>query len=157
MKRKQVFWRALELYAWRRGRALTPALSPAIVLVMTAPLLLSLPTYFRTPTLAGFVTRDTVLGLAARGDYALAQRLYNLNLGATGSVAVLGAASEIEAAVYPERILETALTANLQLLERYPGHRDILVQTAKIYEQLGQHEQAAALWAEARYLDPNSQ
>lgn len=155
MKQKQGFWRALESYAWRRGRALTPALSPAIVLVMAAPLLLSLPTYFRTPTLAGFVTRDTVLGLAARGDYALAQRLYNL--GTTGNEAVLGAASEIEAQIYPERVLETALTANLQLLEWYPGHRDILVQTAKIYEQLGRHEHAAALWAEARYLDPNSQ
>ncbi len=155
MKRKQGFWRALESYTWRRGRALTPTLFPTIVSIMAGALLLSLFTYFRTPTLTGLVNRRVVLGLAARGDYALAQRLYNL--GTTGNAVVLGAASEVEAQIYPERVLETALAANLRLLERYPGHRDILVQTARIYEQLGQREHAAALWAEARYLDPNSQ
>lgn len=151
---KPNFWGGLEQYAYSRARwACVPW-----VLVGTAMALLVIVSslasgYVNSPTLGG--DREEIIREAARrGDYELAQSLYEQRT-VNNEQRVLGADSELEELVYPEKRLEREIAEWEEKLERYPGHRDILLMLAQLYEQGGKSEKAREYWDEARILDPN--
>jgi hypothetical protein len=45
----------------------------------------------------------------------------------------------------------------LKLAVKYPGHRDILLQLARINQQLGDEKMAREYFEQARILDPNNE
>ena len=93
-----------------------------------------------------------------KGDYGLAQKL--LTQEQTNKLTineVLGAGTELEELVYPERRIEHEIERQEELLAKYPGSRDILVALARLYREIGQEEQAQGYWEQARVLDPNNE
>ena len=94
--------------------------------------------------------REVSLKAAEKGDYPLAERLYM-----TEGRQVLGASSELEDKIYPERVVERRIRALETKLEEYPGNREILVVLARLYEEIGNSEEGREYLEQARVLDPN--
>jgi hypothetical protein len=75
---------------------------------------------------------------------------------------VLGAASELDEIIFPERRVEAEIQAYTTLAERYPDSRDILYHLARLYQTVGAYGDATArvqadrYWEQARRLDPNN-
>ncbi len=86
----------------------------------------------------------------AYGDYLLAAQLYT-----SSDEHVLGASSELEELVYPERIVKRRTYELEQKLEVYPGNREIYLLLAQLYDQMGNQEMAREYNEQARILDPN--
>lgn len=111
-------------------------------------------------SVAGARSAREVMERAARvGDYETARELFNVHqsqMYTNVHQSVLGAETEIENLVYPERAVENKILETEELLTQYPGHRDILVELARLYEKIGGAEQARTNWEQARILDPNN-
>lgn len=70
---------------------------------------------------------------------------------------ILGADTELEELVYPEKVLERHIAHYENMNEAYPHDREILVHLSRLYTQLGQKEKAQEYWEQARILDPNNE
>lgn len=88
---------------------------------------------------------------AERGDYELARWLYE-----AGGDKVLGAGSELEDKVYPERVIERRIAELEEKLEEYPGNREIYLLLTDLYGQVGNQELESEYREKARVLDPNN-
>jgi len=148
------FWAGLERYFYRRVEQLPVRWewvgTGVVVGVIGASIVLG---YYTSPTL-GSDRQKIIRAAAARGDYELARKLYEED---KQTAQVLGAQSDLEELVYPERRLEREIVEWREKLSKYPGNRDILLYLTKLYIQAGDREKAREYWEEARVLDPNGE
>lgn len=100
--------------------------------------------------------REAVERAAEVGDYRLARELVRKQQVVNSDKDVLGADSELDELVYPERKVQRVITSYEELNRRYPGHRDILLTLSKLYAELGNGKQAESYRGAARALDPNN-
>jgi tetratricopeptide (TPR) repeat protein len=100
--------------------------------------------------------RDVVVVAGRVGDYATARKVWGSRLDSIED-RVLGAEVEIEELIYPERVIEREIERYLVLLERYPGHRDVYLVLARLYQEIGEVEKGEYYWEQARILDPNNE
>ena len=98
--------------------------------------------------------RDGVEIAVSRGDYETAKKLYERR---TENIEyrILGAGSELEDKVYPERPVERKIAELQEKLDIYPGNREIYLELASLYGQLGNKEIEDEYLEKARVLDPN--
>lgn len=156
LRKKLGFLASLEHYSYKRiAQAHIPWIPVAIAgiaIVIGASIAAG---YFQTSPLFG--TRQDVMKWAAgNGDYQTAQKIY-LGLSETYmNTQVLGAGTDLEEIVYPEKRIERELHNSLELLQIYPGDRDLLLHVAELYTETGDAEQAQIYWNQARLLDPNN-
>ena len=149
MKNKNSFWRSLEVYTWkvvRRSPLPWQWIGVGIVLSMMGMSLINV----KNSVVGARDLREVSLKAAEKGDYPLAERLYM-----TEGRQVLGASSELEDKIYPERVVERRIRALETKLEEYPGNREILVVLARLYEEIGNSEEGREYLEQARVLDPN--
>lgn len=154
MQQSLGFWSSLEDYTWKTIGRLSPALPyigvAGVGLVMIGSIVLG-----RASLASAQSLREAAVRAARVGDYAAARRLWNSHVQTLTEQSVLGVENESEELIYPERKVEQAINNYLGLLERYPGHRDLYLGLATLYQELGESEQAKAYWESARQLDPN--
>ena len=147
------FWQSLEVYTWKAcGRFPLPY--PWIGVAIVALVLVGSLLGAKNSVVGVRSTLEVVEKAVEVGDYETARKMYQ----ASGSThQVLGAESELENLVYPERVVERRITEVESLLEQYPSHRDILLELSRLYGQLGDQEKAQDYWEQARILDPNNE
>lgn len=92
---------------------------------------------------------------AGQGDYEMARKLLDRCQMSDFRFQVLGASTEIEDLVYPERKVERMIAELTDGLSKYPENKDIYKQIAQLYYQLGNDELAREFSEKARVLDPN--
>jgi tetratricopeptide (TPR) repeat protein len=103
-------------------------------------------------TLASARSRAQAIEMASRrGDYALAEQLYLVD-----DDLVLGASTQLELLVYPEKVIEERVSQLEEKLLEYPGSREIYFLLSDLYEQLGNQEMSLQYQEQARILDPNN-
>lgn len=101
-------------------------------------------------------TREAIELAVSRGDYETAQELFNHKSQMTNSQMVLGVDSELEDKVYPERKVERKIAELEEKLKEYPSNREIFLQLAELYGQIGNQEKSDEYREKARILDPNN-
>lgn len=100
-------------------------------------------------------TRSVIERAAKQGDYQTAQALFEKTLDERRQSSVLGAVSELEDRVYPERVIARRI-AELEIkLEEYPANKEIYLMLTSLYGQLGNTEKSDEYREKARILDPN--
>lgn len=155
MKRELSFWHDLESYTWK----ISARLSPALPWLGTGIVLFAI-------TISMFGLKESMVGAhglvdgamraAKVGDYVLARRLYEKQYTQEDSEQVRGVRSEAEELIFPERQVEREIARYEDLLNQYPGHRDIYLALAQLYSQIKRTQQAELYYNLARELDPNN-
>lgn len=154
MKQRASFWRSIERYGWRAIERIAPLLPALVITTIVLTMIVSFTS--QKTSVASLHSLTEVVEKAARiGDYALAQKLDREVKGLTTNE-VLGVNSELEDLIYPERLVLREIERYKQLLALYPGHRDIYLTLAELYEQVSEYEAANEYWELARTLDPNN-
>lgn len=149
MKTDSGFLAGIEDYTWKLAKR-SPLPYPYLVVGM-AMVVLALSAFGKNINSA--ISMDTAIKMSTSyGDYSLAEKL----LKESPNSLVLGANSEIDDLVYPERVVERKIEELENSLEKYPGNREIYLQLAGLNEQIGKSEQAQQYSEMARVLDPNS-
>ena len=156
MKKQVGFWSSFENYTWKVGKRVSPALpyfAAGLMFLMIGSSIVS-----SKASLAGVHDlREASIRAARVGDYAKAQALWNDQSTITNNQTVLGNKSEEEDLVFPHSVIEREIAKNEEMLEKYPGHRDIYLVLSKLYSQIGESEQATTYLELARELDPNNE
>lgn len=99
--------------------------------------------------------REVISLAAERGDYETARGLLNHYTIRPLNQSVLGAESELEDKVYPERVVARRIMELEEKLETYPENKEIYLILASWYDQLGNTEKSGEYREKARILDPN--
>lgn len=147
MKKVVGFWGSFENYVWKVVMRASPTLPYFAAGLML--LVIGASTVSGKSSLAGARDlREASVKAARVGDYAKAQALWN-------NQAVLGNEGE-EELVFPQRVVEREIAKYEEMLKRYPGHRDIYLAIAKLYDQIGESQLAKKYVELARELDPNN-
>lgn len=152
------FWPSLEYYVYKR---IADSHVPwAVVALAGVAIMIGASTaagYFSKSPLFGSRS-DVIKWAAAGGDYATAQILYeNGQEQMTEGQKILGAGSELEEVVYPEKKVENQIERDILLNEKYPGNRDLLLHLSDLYAAIGNSESAEITREQARKLDPNNE
>lgn len=186
MNKPASFWESLEQYTWKLvGRNPLPWSYVGVGVVLVS--LLASMVNARYSTVGARSERELVIRVAKVGDYETARELFNVHqsqMYTNVHQSVLGAETEIESLVYPERVVENKIIETEELLTQYPGHRDIMVELARLYGELEKTESsehslrigselgnkqdgrekprpygdiAREYWEQARILDPNNE
>lgn len=154
MKRDLNFWLGLEIYI-RAVAKRNPVPYPWIGVGAIFLAILTSTVSSR----ASFVSVGSVAEAASRaaslGDYAAAQELFGKLNSETANDSVLGAQSELEDKIYPERVLEKKIAELEDKITKYPGNREMFIELSNLYKQLGNQEMANEYREKARVLDPN--
>lgn len=175
MKKSGGFWSSLEIYTWkvversplpllRESEFAQTAYSAVLRLgrfggqawvwvgVAIVSLVLLTSALNAQNSVVGATTLKNVIEAATkRGDYALANRLYQAKGGH-----VLGAEAELENMIYPEQVVERKIIELETKLADYPGNREIYLALSKLYSQLDNRVKADEYREKARILDPNN-
>ena len=154
MKRELGFIQSLERYGWRIITKISPALPYVGVTILGAMMIASGWRGYASVASAQSLSEASLRAVAV-GDYETARRLYEGCQQTECQTRVLGAESEIEERLYPERSVERAIQKYEKLLEQYPGHRDLYLTLFELNESIGRSEEAGRYREEARKLDPN--
>jgi tetratricopeptide (TPR) repeat protein len=155
MKEKIGFWRSLEKYGGRVAGK-NPLPWPYLGLGLVA-LVLVLSRVGGKDSTAGAKNNWEIIEKAANvGDYQTAQALFEKYQIFEEKSQVLGAETELEARVYPERQVEKRIQELKEKLQDYPEYPDILLEIARLYRAIGNEEAAQEYWEQARILDPNN-
>lgn len=154
---KPRFWRELERYVYLRVQRIPIDWRwVGVGLVVTAGTTSILSGYFNSPTL--YASREAIIQEAAsKGDYTLADKLYQENNELRIVNNVLGVNAELEDLVYPERKLQREIEEGEERLAKYPSHRDILLTLTLLFRHAGEVERAQEYYEQAQILDPNSE
>lgn len=152
MRENDDFVASLIKYGWKKLTKLP--ISPWYLGVGIVIMVMAVSALNMKYSIAFVQSRRQAIEKAARaGDYPAARRLLEKD----SKSSVLGADSELEELVYPERKVEREIARYEELNGKYPGSRDILVALSKLYKQLGNEEKAKERWEEAKKLDPNNE
>lgn len=98
------------------------------------------------------VSEEEIIELYTAGHKDYAKELYEER-----SVLGYTQGGSIEAVLYPERVIEVKIKRYLELVEQYPGARDLYLQLAILYKEKGSELTAKKYLEEARMLDPNGE
>jgi len=91
------------------------------------------------------------------GDYGLAENEYWLTKSGARDQRVLGTEfGDIEKNVFPREWLELEIGELEDDIEKFPGHRDLLLRLAVKYGQVDNWDKATETWERAEKLDPNN-
>lgn len=155
--RQKRFLTSLSGYMWTRFNDLPVNWWYVGTVVVVLTMLMSLVN--RNNSMVGVTsTREAIERAAKAGDYELAQDLYEqCQVTQCHDSRVLGAESELEDLVYPERRIEREIVRYEELNTKYPGSRAILITLYELYKQVGEEEKAKIFWEQARILDPNNE
>ena len=148
-------WGSLEKYAY--GRLQNAPIDWKSVGIGAIGLSLVLSVYggyYNSPTL-GADRVEIVKKAAELGDYQLAQGMFEQIQDSASTRQVLGANTDLEELVYPERRVEREKREWEAQNEKYPGHRDILLNLALLSGLTGETEKESEYYEQARVLDPN--
>jgi tetratricopeptide (TPR) repeat protein len=152
MKKSAGFLQSLEQYLY--GTARRNPLSytwigiGAIGLVMLLSLL-----NVKNSTTSAQAIREVVEKASKRGDYATAAKYFEQT---SLNENVLGADSELEDRVYPDRMVEREITRLEEQLAQTPNHFEIYLELARLNTLIGNTEQSSEYREKARILDPNN-
>lgn len=153
VKKKHNFWQSLEAYGWQVARR-TPLprywqwVGVGLLGAIFATSWANLP-----DSLARVESQEEAVRRAAtKGDYELAQKLYQVS---GSEYQVLGAESELEELVYPESKLAREIGKWESKLAEYPGNREVMRGLVNLYDLAGEKEKASQLRERIRILDPN--
>ncbi len=155
MKNELNFWPSLEIYLRKIvGRNPIPYTYIGILIIL---LVLVTSVFNVKNSVVDLDSLSQVLTRSAKsGDYTLAEELFQkLEVGQSGNN-ILGSESELEDTVYPEKKVERRITLLENKLAEYPGNREIYLELANLYGQLGDEEQSHKYREKARILDPNN-
>lgn len=154
---KNSFIDSLNNYTWKRLKTLP--IKWGWVGVGIAASIIVISWSYSGQTMVGVRSEREAIEKAARlGDYKLAQELYEkCHVSQCHDGKVLGADSELEELVYPERKVEKEITKYEELNVKYPENRDILLMLSQLYNEIGNVEKSTEYREEARVLDPNSE
>jgi len=92
---------------------------------------------------------------ASAGDYKLADTLYRQYRVSGIEYRVLGAESELEDRVYPEKVVERRIAGLEGKLTEYPDNKELYLELSRLYGEIENEERAQEYWERARVLDPN--
>lgn len=155
MKQKVGFWVSIERYGWRVIERAHPLLPTIVVSILLLVMVISFASHKRS--VVGLRSLREVIEKATRvGDYPTAQEAWNKQLLVSSNEQIKGVSSELEDLVFPERAVEREIEKYEQLLEMYPGHRDIYLALAELNERIKNEEKAREYWELAKVLDPNN-
>ncbi len=149
MKKHIGFWGSFENYTWKVVKRASPALPYFVAGLMLLVIGSSIASSKASLAGAGDL-REASIRAARVGDYSKAQAMWSDQL-ETEPV------GELEDIVFPHRVIEREIAKYEEMLERYPGHRDIYLVLAKLYNQIGESKQATTYLELARELDPNNE
>jgi tetratricopeptide (TPR) repeat protein len=158
MKRQLDFWTSLEQYGWKVAkRSPLPWYYVGLGLVGMSLLFSALNV---KNSMVGEKNLQQVIEKAAeKGDYSKAQELWesyeHSPKNIQGSELVLGTTSEIEDKIYPEKVVERRLIELTDKLNEYPENKEVYLELARLYEEIGKEESAQEYFELARVLDPN--
>lgn len=147
------FGASLEKYTFKRLSAIPIKWQWIGIGLTTMVIGASIAAGYYSPSPLSSNEEEIIRMASGKGDYALAQKIYE---SPRLKEKVLGARSELEDLVYPERQLDRELIEKETLNEKYPNNRDILLNLSQIYEMLGDKERAEFVRESARILDPNN-
>lgn len=156
MKKKVNFLQSSEKYLWKTINRAGASLPFLITLLLIGVITSSLLT--KNVSLAGAESvRDAVERALGVGDYERARELWEEQNKRGKNKQVLGVESELEQKLYPEIQVEARIEELKELLRAFEGHRDILLEIARLYRELGRTELSNEYWEQARILDPNNE
>ena len=139
----------MEKYSWKVvGRSPLPRYWQHLVIGVVLLVILASLKYAKYSVVGARNIDETIWVAAKNGDYATAQRLYE-------SCTAPQCHTVTEDMVYPERKVERRIAELEGKLEEYPSDREIFLNLAGLYDQLGNQEVANEYREKARILDPN--
>lgn len=152
MKRSDGFLQSLEQYIYKTaGRSPLPW--PWIgVGVVGMAILLSLLNV-KNSVASAQNTREVVEKASERGDYTTAKRFFEP---VSGNENVLGAESELEDKVYPEKVVGRKIADLEDDLVKHPNHFEILLELSRLNTLIGNADKSSEYREKARILDPNN-
>ncbi|MFH1244536.1 MAG: tetratricopeptide repeat protein [bacterium] len=154
MKHDQSFWRSLEKYGWRVVRR-SPLPWQWIGVGLVVSVMGTSMINGKNSVVGARDLREVSGKAAERGDYQTAQKLYARCQVTQCHEQVLGAETELEDKIYPEKVVERRVRELETKLEDYPGNKEIFVTLAELYREIGDIERAQEYLEQARVLDPN--
>jgi tetratricopeptide (TPR) repeat protein len=154
MKKEMNFWRSLEEYSWKVVKR-NPLPWQWVGIGLIVIVLLTSAVSAKNSMVGARNIREAIEIAVSLGDYETAQALFDKMLDSRSKMLVLGAESELEDKVYPERVVERRVIELEDKLEIYPGNREIYLSLATLYQTLGNQEIADEYREKARILDPN--
>lgn len=149
MKKDVGFWGSFENYTWKLIERASPSLPYFVVGLMFLTIGSSIVSS-KASLVGARDLREASIRAARAGDYASAQAMWSDQL-ETEPV------GEVEDIVFPYLVIEREIAKYEEMLERYPGHRDIYLVLSKLHNQIGESEQATTYLELARELDPNNE
>ena len=136
------------------GKAQSPTMAVRGAGVVVVVLLSSFLNVKNSVVGAENITR--VIGKSASaGDYKLADTLYRQYRVSGIEYRVLGAESELEDRVYPEKVVERRIAGLEGKLTEYPDNKELYLELSRLYGEIENEERAQEYWERARVLDPN--
>jgi tetratricopeptide (TPR) repeat protein len=151
MNKTESFWLSLEKYGWRVvRRSPLPRYWRHVVIGVVLVAMATSFKYMKYSVASAENTKQVVEKAARSGDYETAQRLYERIQTPDDRL------QQLESLVYPERVVEQKIDELERKLEEYPSNRELYLDLAKLYDQLGKQESADQYREKARILDPNN-
>lgn len=155
MKNKLNFWFSLEIYL-RKVVGRNPIPYTYIGILIVSFVLIASIFNVKNSVVDLDSVSQVIIKSAESGDYILAEQLFNkLEVEQSGSN-ILGFQSDLEDKVYPEKIVERRIFQLESKLVEYPGNRQIYLELASLYIQIGNEGQSHEYREKARILDPNN-
>jgi hypothetical protein len=150
MKQPSSFFTSLEHYTHKvLSRSPIPYSYVGIAFI---GLLLVVSLFQKRDSLAHVESTEQAIRVAAQsGDYLLAEELYTRH-----DSTVLGANTELERLIYPERVIEERITKVEENSLIYPENRQMYLLLSELYLQSGNQELASDYAERARILAPNN-
>jgi len=155
MKKTLNFWQSLGKYAWKVAKR-SPLPWPYVGLGVVAVVLLASLLNVKNSVAGAENIRQVIEGAASLGDYTTARNLWNNQSSITNNQ-ILGAESEIEDKVYPERLVERRITELEEKLTEYPENKELYLELSRLHREIGSEEKAQEYFELARILDPNGE
>jgi tetratricopeptide (TPR) repeat protein len=152
MKKIDGFWQSLEQYFYKTARRSPLPWSWVGIGVVSIAMLLSLLNV-KNSVASAENTREIIEKASGRGDYETARKYFEQQV---ASEDVLGANSELENKVYPDRAVEQRILELEEQLRKTPNHFEMFLELSRLNKLIGQEEPANEYREKARVLDPNN-
>ncbi|MBP9670092.1 hypothetical protein KBD75_01680 [Candidatus Woesebacteria bacterium] len=153
MKKSDKFLQSLEQYIYKTaGRSPLPYTWIGVGVVGIAMLMSLLNVKNSVASVQN--TREVVVKASERGDYETAKELLTTE---QASESVLGAESELEDKVYPEKVVERKIAQLVGSLEQYPNHFEMLLELSRLNTLIGNVDKSSEYREKARIVDPNNE
>jgi tetratricopeptide (TPR) repeat protein len=152
MKKSEAFLPSLEQYVYRTARR-NPLSSAGIGIGIIGLVMLLSLVNVKNNVAGAQSTRQIVEKASERGDYETATKYFEQT---PRDENVLGAQSELEEKVYPDKVVERKIAELEEQLTQTPNHFEIYLELSRLNSLVGNNEQSSEYREKARILDPNN-